>query len=211
MANELVREMNVKRVLHEAMRLFAEKGVEKTTIAMIGKAAGVTDRSVMNYFASKYDIVEAVLNMTLSRLYNELEEHISDSDYQQLNGLDQVLNMIRYLLTSLKHNCDYFTSLTEMESMLSRAGRLDPAEYYNNRLTRMASYMETAMRKGTMDGSIRRKHEDEKHLYVTMAFLLRGAQRQLASIYMSAADQASIDTEEIINDYVLSVKHNLGA
>ncbi|PRX44947.1 TetR family transcriptional regulator [Prauserella shujinwangii] len=46
-----------RRILHTALRLFAERGYERTTIADIAEAAEVSPRTVTGYFPSKLDFI----------------------------------------------------------------------------------------------------------------------------------------------------------
>ena len=63
MPHEKVREENKKRVIEEAARLFKENGLEKTTIEMIANAAGLTKRSVQNYYETKNAIILGVFRL----------------------------------------------------------------------------------------------------------------------------------------------------
>ena len=63
MPHEKVREENKKRVIEEAARLFKENGLEKTTIEMIANAAGLTKRSVQNYYETKNAIILDVFRL----------------------------------------------------------------------------------------------------------------------------------------------------
>ena len=46
-----------RHILHTALRLFAERGYEKTSIAEIADAADVAPRTVTGYFPSKLDFI----------------------------------------------------------------------------------------------------------------------------------------------------------
>lgn len=46
-----------KQILHAALKLFAERGYEQTTIADIAQAADVAPRTVTGYFPSKLDFI----------------------------------------------------------------------------------------------------------------------------------------------------------
>ncbi|WP_405531141.1 TetR/AcrR family transcriptional regulator [Streptomyces avidinii] len=51
------RQAVVASIFETAMRLFAERGYEATTIAQIAKEAGISQRSLFRYFGTKEDIV----------------------------------------------------------------------------------------------------------------------------------------------------------
>ncbi|WP_416982660.1 TetR/AcrR family transcriptional regulator [Streptomyces sp. T028] len=51
------RQVAVAAILDTALRLFAERGYEETTIAQIAKEAGISQRSLFRYFGTKEDLV----------------------------------------------------------------------------------------------------------------------------------------------------------
>ncbi|GGQ48627.1 TetR family transcriptional regulator [Streptomyces griseorubens] len=51
------REVAVQAILDTAVRLFAEQGYERTTIAQIAREAGISQRSLFRYFGTKEDLV----------------------------------------------------------------------------------------------------------------------------------------------------------
>src|SRR5262245_53415234 len=62
-----------KQILDAATKVFGEKGFHPTTIRQIAKEAGVADGTIYNYFASKNDLMLAILD----RL-NETEQRAAD-------------------------------------------------------------------------------------------------------------------------------------
>ncbi|MEU1183521.1 TetR family transcriptional regulator [Streptomyces sp. NPDC005820] len=51
------RQVAVAAILDTALRLFAERGYDETTIAQIAKEAGISQRSLFRYFGTKEDLV----------------------------------------------------------------------------------------------------------------------------------------------------------
>ena len=85
MPHEKVREENKKRVIEEAARLFKENGLEKTTIEMIANAAGLTKRSVQNYYETKNAII-----LDVFRLHEKNHFGIRERTRKQGYGKEQV-------------------------------------------------------------------------------------------------------------------------
>jgi AcrR family transcriptional regulator len=64
-------------ILREAAELFARQGVAATTVREIADAAGILSGSLYHHFASKDDIVDAVLSTFLSELRTRYDEVLS--------------------------------------------------------------------------------------------------------------------------------------
>ncbi|WP_111495663.1 TetR/AcrR family transcriptional regulator [Marinobacter bohaiensis] len=62
------------RLLHEAARLFREKGYERTTVRDLAAAVGIQSGSLFHHFRSKEDILKAVMEETII-LNTELMRH----------------------------------------------------------------------------------------------------------------------------------------
>ncbi len=56
-----VRKVNKEEVVTEALKLFRSRGYHKTTMAEIGAACGLLKGSIYHYFASKEELMIAVL------------------------------------------------------------------------------------------------------------------------------------------------------
>jgi AcrR family transcriptional regulator len=76
-------------ILREAAELFARQGVAATTVREIADAAGILSGSLYHHFASKDDIVDAVLSTFLTDLRKRYDEVLgSDGDVAtRLRGL----------------------------------------------------------------------------------------------------------------------------
>ena len=61
-------------ILREAAELFARQGVAATTVREIADAAGILSGSLYHHFASKDDIVDAVLSTFLTDLRKRYDE-----------------------------------------------------------------------------------------------------------------------------------------
>jgi AcrR family transcriptional regulator len=76
-------------ILREAAELFARQGVAATTVREIADAAGILSGSLYHHFASKDDIVDAVLSTFLTELRERYDEVLAgDGDAaERLRGL----------------------------------------------------------------------------------------------------------------------------
>jgi AcrR family transcriptional regulator len=68
------------RILHAALDLFADHGVNGTSLQMIAAALGVTKAAVYHKFKTKEEIVIAVAEMELAKLEDALEAAEAQAD-----------------------------------------------------------------------------------------------------------------------------------
>lgn len=59
---ELIRQEKRQLIMDTALELFAASGFENTTITQIAKKAGISKGLLYNYFISKEELLEAILN-----------------------------------------------------------------------------------------------------------------------------------------------------
>jgi len=72
-------------IIDVAARLFATKGLRRTTMESIASEAGRGRRTVYMYFGNKADIYEAVVQMEISRITDPLREVVrSDCDFETM-------------------------------------------------------------------------------------------------------------------------------
>lgn len=85
-----------EKILAEALRLFAEKGYDATSIKEIATAVGVADAALYRHFPSKDDIALAVF----SRHYEALARSISDIA-QNVSTTNEIIDRLVTLLCNL--------------------------------------------------------------------------------------------------------------
>jgi AcrR family transcriptional regulator len=76
-------------ILREAAELFARQGVAATTVREIADAAGILSGSLYHHFASKDDIVDAVLSTFLTELRGRYDDVLAGNGdaAERLRGL----------------------------------------------------------------------------------------------------------------------------
>ncbi|MDJ0762357.1 MAG: TetR/AcrR family transcriptional regulator [Myxococcota bacterium] len=67
------------RILEEALRLFATRGFEGTSVQAVAEAVGIKNASLLYYFKSKEKLLDAVIDNLLDHWKIELPRHISES------------------------------------------------------------------------------------------------------------------------------------
>ena len=86
--NREIREKTKKVILDSAIKLFAEKGFQATSMSDIAKLAGVSKGLAYNYFDSKRHIVEAILKYVTDLMYKLYRPVLEEKDpYDKLEKL----------------------------------------------------------------------------------------------------------------------------
>ena len=67
---EIIKGEKAHRIGEAALKLFAEKGYEGTSISEIAKEAGVSKGLIYNYFASKEEIVRNLVDQVFTTMWN---------------------------------------------------------------------------------------------------------------------------------------------
>ncbi|MDD3495415.1 MAG: TetR/AcrR family transcriptional regulator [Dysgonamonadaceae bacterium] len=94
-------------MIEVARQLFAQQGVENTTMSDIAKASNKSRRTLYTYFESKQDIYNAVIQSELESLYLQLEEVIK----RKLPADDKLMIF-------------FFTRLEAIKDVVTRNGTL---------------------------------------------------------------------------------------
>ena len=63
--NERLRAASRARIIEHALRLFAERGYERTSVKMIAEAAGISQGLLYNYFESKDALLRAIFEASM--------------------------------------------------------------------------------------------------------------------------------------------------
>lgn len=62
-----------EKIIYEALSLFSVKGYDAVTIRQIASAVGIKESSIYNHFKNKQDILNKIIDETLKRYYEVLE------------------------------------------------------------------------------------------------------------------------------------------
>lgn len=108
-------------ILKAAKRLFAEHGVDKTSVKHIGNAAGVTDAAIYKHFPSKQVVAQEVYTQccqTYTRIiqhYSEKEGSFADRYIQLLHQVAKIYEDDQYGLLLLSQNCQWYLASDRVE------------------------------------------------------------------------------------------------
>lgn len=113
------KDLTSQQLIEAAMGLFAQHGIEKTSLAMIAGEIGITKPSIYYHFASKDELVERVFDFMFSDYH--FEQYFSIHEWNEHNFVE---NLHRGGLRMFPENEDEFSPIMRLlnEFMLT-AGR----------------------------------------------------------------------------------------
>jgi AcrR family transcriptional regulator len=149
--NRTMREDRRRRILAEAVRLFATRGLEATRVGDIAAAAEMSPGLLYHYFASKEEIFEEILRWAFSRM---------NAAARELEGLplsprEKLKTLVRQVLQSVGES-EEFVWYSSLISLASLSDTTPPGAREILRREREVPYRVVAsiVRAGQEEGSV---------------------------------------------------------
>lgn len=120
MANEEIREENIKKVLNCAIECFKSHGLEATTVTMVAKQVGLTTRSLQRYFGNKNNLVMQAMALLLNQSYIEIKNSFESKDFLSKTGFEQIIEILKIRAEHVKKHFEVTINLTELEVYFSK-------------------------------------------------------------------------------------------
>ena len=95
MSLQEVREQNFALVKQPALACFVENGIDKTTIRDIAHRAGLTERSVYRYFATKDELVVAAAFLYWARAKAQAAQARVSARQPGMTGIEEIRVLLR--------------------------------------------------------------------------------------------------------------------
>ena len=131
----LIREDRKKLILDVSLKLFAEKGYENTSISQITKEAGISKGLFYNYFESKEQLMQELVNLVFVEMGEGVEKVFA---YQ--SGVDQpekiIQEIILFLQKSIQEKTEFWVLYSRFAFQLRnhemlKASFLEEEKAYN--------------------------------------------------------------------------------
>ena len=110
---EKIREQSRKKILDAALRLFAQKGFDGTSVSGVAKEAGVAKGLIYNYFSSKEDLVHQLVISGAD---------VAEEVVGELMGLPSVSERFRFVFEwfyrEMQERFEYYKLLTMLSLKL---------------------------------------------------------------------------------------------
>lgn len=209
MNSEERRLQNKMHIIDVAGELFAQYGVQATTIAQIAGAAGVVSRTVLYIFGTKENLVFSVMERNVELTNENMKRLIDRPDYQKQSGLEQVMQI-------LKERAEYFFNTPQIVVLLSgvdiltRSDKIDELliRQYFEKLNHLSRFVDRALERGISDGSIRSNlNRKEANIYLLYSF--RATLLRLVQIRCNDKMHKCMDTEVVLTQEFNVIRYYL--
>ena len=148
-------EQRTQQILHTALKLFCEKGIEYTSVEEIAKAAGVGPATIYRYFETKAQLAISAGIAYWQKVAGKYLESLSQIAYQKLSGLQQMECIFHIFSEIFQEELLFLKFLQEFDIFVQRyhisKERLGEYEEY---ILNLKPYMTNALEKGLRDGSL---------------------------------------------------------
>lgn len=198
MTPEERKALNRKKILEASIALFTEKSIRETTISQIAKAAGVVDKTVLNIFGSKNNLVFATMRCVAEIATDQTQQCVDSQEYCSLNGVGQVMRILKERARILQEKPQLIFLLNQAESLVatnSLGG--DVLETYMQNLEYLTRRIDAAINKGISDGSIR-KDLDREQAHVALVTSFRATLQHCVHVKLNDQLQEYIDVHQIL-------------
>lgn len=176
-----MRQRNIQKVFVAAPILFAKYGVFETTLQMIARQAGLSTRSVVNYFATRENLLYEVYARHYKLKAEEVKAFAEEPKFLKRTGKEQILSAMKAYLDDIKNGYEDICSLIEIQAVLVSSGKLNEKNLHKEWSMQIESLIVEAYKKGLEDGSIHNKSLDAEKEIPLFMFIMKGLYRQYAT------------------------------
>ena len=193
MRTEKMKLDNIEKVFNATMRLFAKQDVMNTTLQMIADEAGVSTRSIVNYFKTRENLLLATHQRYVEFAMQKLTSYAGGEKYKSLTGREQVIAIARAVLGFVPEYYVHIYAMKEITVAVAAAGITNDERFINETVKAIHIPVRAAIEKGLKDGSISLPNginDDNIKMFIVV---LRGIFQEYAEI-LKSKNEAAIKT-----------------
>lgn len=203
MANEEIREENIKKVLKCAIECFKVHGLELTTVTMVAKRAGLTTRSLQRYFGNKNNLVMQAMALLLNQSYIEIKNCFENESFLTMTGFEQIIEILKIRADHVKKHYEITINITELEVYFSKNNL--SLGIFKKHMGDGTGYVEVAsaaaIETALQDGSIR-KDIDKDIVFQMVTTAYKGLLQRVAFLYCDEKSQQKTNPELLIDSFI---------
>ncbi|PKN51848.1 MAG: hypothetical protein CVU55_10405 [Deltaproteobacteria bacterium HGW-Deltaproteobacteria-13] len=136
------------RIMDAALRIFAEKGFQNSTITEISKAAGVSEATIYEYFGTKEDLLFAIPEKISNDTFEESSKVIP-----YIKGVEGKIRAILLFYVQLYQSNPNYSALVLLQLMSNKRFRHTPA---HAAIRKSSHALLDCIRDGIADGTFKK-------------------------------------------------------
>lgn len=192
MRTDKMRQDNIRKVYSASADLFANNGVANTNLETIADKAGVSLRSVVNYFGKKEKLIKDMRHFFVEKGSSDVRELLKQESFQALSGREKLIEAIKIMVDYTRKKYLYVCALVEMRSIEANPGEQEdevlPPIHELHELFRSYIYQ------GVEDGSVRNDSRFAEYIPL-LIITVKGFLTQFSSV-LKNKDTASLEQFE---------------
>lgn len=136
------------RIMDAALRIFAAKGFQNSTITEISKEAGVSEATIYEYFGTKEDLLFAIPEKISNETFEESSKVIP-----YIKGAEGKIRAILLFYVQLYQSNPHYSALVLLQLMSNKRFRQTPA---HAAIRRSSHGLLDCIREGVKDGTFKK-------------------------------------------------------
>lgn len=179
------------RILRSAVRLFAERGFDATTVQEVVTDAGVTKGALYHHFSSKNDLLYEIYGSIIGRQNEELQQIAERGSSAAATVREIVIGVVGSTVENIDEASVFFRESHKLDAEHASAFRADRGKFHR----RFRAVVEEGQRSGEFNDAVPAD---------TVVQIAMGVVNQLPVWYRKDGMKSAIELGEEIARFVLS-------
>lgn len=166
-------EKRTEKILHAALELFCERGIEDTSVEAVAKKAGVGPATIYRYFDTKAELAISAGISYWQRVAHKYADALSKEEYQKLSGFCQ-MKYIFQLFEEIFRNENLFLKFLQEFDIFVRKYQISQERLaeYEEEILNLKPYVTKALDKGLKDKSLDFPYTVDEVYFTVMHMML---------------------------------------
>lgn len=191
MRTEKMRQDNIRKVYSASADLFANNGVANTNLETIADKAGISLRSVVNYFGKKEILIKDMRRFFVEKGANEVRAIYQEPSFLKLSGREKLIEAIKIMVEYTKKRYLHICALVEMRSLTNP---IDEEDETLPPILELHGMFRNFIYQGVEDGSVRNDSRFAEYIPL-LIITVKGFLTQYSSV-LKNKDHKSLETFE---------------
>jgi TetR/AcrR family transcriptional regulator, fatty acid metabolism regulator protein len=187
------------RIMDAALRIFAEKGFQNSTITEISKKAGVSEATIYEYFGTKEDLLFAIPE----KITNETFE-ASSKVIPYIKGVEGKIRAILLFYIQLYQSNPNYSALVLLQLMPNKRFRTTPA---HEAIRRSSHVLLDCIKEGIADGTFKKDSDP----YLIRSMLLGAIEHMFIHWHMQGMPKRKKSITDMLDSLIETVFEGIRA